>query len=111
MLNNKQWKAKENELAELIKQREELSNQIEELSKQRTEKTIQREKLSKRIHRLQIGIRQHNELHKERKIQTDTEVYRMFGKQLKELTKEEYKEYYNARQRANRQKRKEQIQS
>lgn len=31
----------------------------------------------------------------------------MFGKTLKELTEEEYREYYNTRQRANRQKRKE----
>lgn len=107
MLNKEQWKERENELEELIKQREELSNQIEELSKQRTEKIKQREKTSKKIHRLQIYIRQH-EAHKERKIQTDTEVYRMFGKPLKELTKEEYKVYYNARQRINRQKRKEQ---
>lgn len=93
MLNKKQWKAKEKEVAELEKQ-------LKELDKQRKE-------VARKIHALKVGLNQHNKLHKEQKVQTNTEVYKMFGKPLKELTKEEYKVYYNARQRINRQKRKE----
>lgn len=93
MLNNEQWKAKEKEIAELEKQ-------LKELDKQRKE-------IARKIHTLKVGLNQHNKLHKEQKVQTNTEVYKMFGKSLKELTKEEYKVYYNARQRINRQKRKE----
>lgn len=92
MLNNEQWKAKEKEVAELEKQRRELKEQLKEISK--------------KIHILKIDINQHNKSYKEQKVRTDTEVYKMFGKPLSKLTKEEYKEYYNARQRINRQKRK-----
>lgn len=92
MLNNEQWETKEKEIAELKKQ-------LNELDKQRKE-------ITKKIHTLKVDINQHNKLHKEQKVQTNTEVYKMFGKPLKELTKEEYKVYYNARQKINRQKRK-----
>jgi hypothetical protein len=67
----------------------------------------QREELSKRIHNLQVRLNNHNKLNKEHKTRTDTEVYQMFGKSLKELSQEEYRIYYNARQKINRQKRKE----
>lgn len=90
MLNNEQWKAREKELAELEKQRRELKEQIKEISK--------------KIHILKVDMNQHNKLHKEQR--TNSAVYEMFGKPLKELTKEEYKVYYNARQKINRQKRK-----
>lgn len=93
MLNKEQWKAREKELAELEKQQKELKEQIKEISK--------------KIHILKVGMNQHSKLHKEQKIQTNSKVYEMFGKPLKELTKEEYKIYYNARQKINRQKRKE----
>lgn len=92
MLNNKQWIAREKEVAELEKQRKELKEQIKEISK--------------RIHILKVDINQHNKLHKEQKVRTNSLVYEMFGKPLKDLTKEEYKIYYNTRQRINRQKRK-----
>lgn len=93
MLNNEQWKAKEKEIAELEKQLKELDEQ--------------RKAIAKKIHTIKVSLNQHNKSHKKQKVQTDTEVYKMFGKPLKELTKEEYKKYYNARQRINRQKRKE----
>ena len=92
MLDDKQWKAKEKEVLKLQKQLEELD--------------VKRKNIADKIHLLKVGINQHNKKHKERVIKTDTEVYRMFGKPLKELTKEEYKVYYNARQRINRIKRK-----
>lgn len=93
MLNKEQWEAKEKEVAELEKQ-------LKELDKQRKE-------IARKIHTLKASMNQHNKLHKEQKVRTNTEVYKMFGKPLKELTKEEYKVYYNARQKINRQKRKE----
>ena len=93
MLNNEQWKEKEQEILELTKRLWELD--------------AERKEIANKIHAIKASLNQHNKLHKEQKVQTDTEVYKMFGKPLKELTKEEYKEYYNARQRANRQKRKE----
>lgn len=92
MLNNEQWKEKEQEILELTKQLWELDEQ--------------RKEIARKIHIIKVGLNQHNKLHKEQKVQTNTEVYKMFGKPLKELTKEEYKVYYNARQKINRQKRK-----
>lgn len=93
MLNNEQWEAREKEVAELEKQRKELKEQIKEISK--------------KIHILKVDINKHNKFNKEQKVRTNSAVYEMFGKPLKELTKEEYKEYYNTRQKINRQKRKE----
>ena len=95
MLNDRQWKAKEKELLKLQKQLKELD--------------IKRKEIADKIHLLKVGINQHNKKHKERVVKTDTEVYKMFGKPLRELTKEEYKVYYNARQRINRVKRKERM--
>lgn len=95
MLNDRQWKAKEKELLKLQKQLKELD--------------IKRKEVADKIHLLKVGINQHNKKHKERVVKTDTEVYKMFGKPLRELTKEEYKVYYNARQRINRVKRKERM--
>lgn len=94
MLNNEQWKAKEQEILELTKQLWELDEQ--------------RKEVARKIHIIKIGLNQHSK-YERKPIHTDTEVYKMFGKPLKELTKEEYKIYYNARQKINRQKRKEKI--
>ena len=85
MYSTKLWEAKKEELAALEKQREEIS---------------------KRIHLLKVEIRQHEKRHSKHKVNTNTEVYKMFGKPLKDLTEEERKIYYNARQQINRQKRK-----
>lgn len=84
MLSNKEWEAKRKELEELEKQKKEIA---------------------KKIHILKVSLNQHGK-HCDNKVRTDTEVYKMFGKKLKDLTPEEYKVYYNARQRINRQKRK-----
>lgn len=97
MLNQEQWEAREKEVLELTKQLWELD--------------AQREEIARKIHSIKVGLNQHNKLYKEQKVQTNTEVYKMFGKPLKELTKEEYKAYYNSRQRINRQKRKERKQN
>ena len=88
MLNNEQWKDREQELLELKKQRAEIS---------------------RKIHELQNLLRQHGKCNGQ-KTRTNTAVYKMFGKKLNELTKEEYKQYYNARQKINRRKRKEKVQ-
>lgn len=72
----------------------------------------QLKEMSNRIHALKIGIQAQEKRQEERKnnpkVNTNTEAYKMFGKPLKELTKEEYRIYYNTRQKINRQKRKEQ---
>lgn len=93
MLNNEQWKVREQEILELTKQLWELDEQ--------------RKEVARKIHLIKNGLNQHNKFYKEQKMRTDTEVYKMFGKPLKELTKEEYRIYYNTRQKINRQKRKE----
>jgi len=71
----------------------------------------QLKEISKRKHVLKIEINAQEKRQEERKknpkVNTNTEAYKMFGKPLKELTKEEYRVYYNARQKINRQKRKE----
>lgn len=82
MLSSNEWNARQNELEELIKQRD---------------------AISKRIHLLKKSLNQH-EKHKIRRINTNSEVYKMFGKPLKDLTKEEKQKYYNDRQRKNREK-------
>ena len=94
MLNNEQWKEKEQEILELTRQLWKLDEQ--------------RKEIARKIHIIKVGLNQHSK-HNEHNIRTNTEVYKMFGKPLKELTKEEYKVYYNARQKINRQKRKENI--
>jgi hypothetical protein len=92
MLNSEQWNKKEQEILELTKQLRELD--------------VQRKEVARKIHLIKVSLNQHNKSHKEQKIQTDTEVYKMFGKPLRDLTEEEYKKYYSTRQRINRQKRK-----
>ena len=78
------WEAKEKKLEELIEQKKEIAKQI---------------------HLLKVELNNHKN-YMPKGIRTDTEVYKMFGKPLNELTKEEYRIYYNARQKINRQKRK-----
>lgn len=85
MLTDKDWKAKEAELKELMNQKEELS---------------------RKIHILKMSLKQHNE-YKPKGTKTDTEAYKMFGKPLSAFTEEEKREYYKIRQRINRAKKKE----
>lgn len=106
VINNTKWDVRKKELADLKKKRDKMSKEIqrtEELLKELENLKKDREKISKEIHSLSVKINQHEN---RKGINTDTEVYKMFGKPLKDLTKEEYKIYYNARQRINRQKRK-----
>lgn len=111
MLTKNEWQTVEEDLENLKKQRAELDEKIKELRKEYEQKKKEIENIkrniSKTIHVEEMKIKQHYQKHAEPKIKTDTAVYQMFGKPLKELTKEEYKIYYNARQRINRQKRKE----
>lgn len=86
MKTQDQWKAMEDELAELKELRTEIS---------------------KRIHSLSVSIAQHKKCLQNPPDKTDTIAYQMFGKRLRDLTMEEYRIYYNARQRINRAKRKE----
>ena len=92
MLNKVQWEARAEELVNLEKQLAKLDEQ--------------RKKTAKKIYYLRHSLNQHNK-HQNRQINTSTEVYKMFGKPLKELTKEEYNMYYNERQKIRRQKLKE----
>lgn len=107
MKSSNEWRIREENLTELKNERAELERKIKELKEKIKEYEDKKKDLSKQIHLTEVGIRQHNNKHKEHKTNTDTEVYKMFGKPLKELTEEEYRKYYNARQRINRQKRKE----
>lgn len=95
MENNKQlWTVREEELKELEKKRKEL--------KGRKESKEEIKELSKKIHKLQNAINQHGK-HKEQKVRTNTVAYKMFGKPLKELTKEEYAFYQSRGERRRRQ--------
>lgn len=86
--NNNYWKAREEELAKLIKQKELVDEE--------------KRKLGKKIVDLQRGLKQHYKLKENEK---ETEVYKMFGKEsLNDLTDEERKAYYTARQRVCRAK-------
>lgn len=93
MLTPAEWKAKEKELERLITKREALKSETAEVSK--------------RIHILSVDIRAYKKrTNSPKPVRTNTFAYQMFGKQLKDLTHDEYKIYYNARQRINREKRK-----
>lgn len=107
MKTSVEWKEREKEVENLKIERAELDGRIKELTERLKEYEDKKRKLSKQIHLKENKIRQHNNKHKEHKINTNTEVFRMFGKPLKDLTHEEYKIYYNARQKINRQRRKE----
>lgn len=107
MMSSNEWKAKEENLKNLELQRAELDGRIKELAERIKDMEAQKKKLSKQIHSEQVKINQHKRKIEEHKINTDTEVYKMFGKPLKDLTKEEYKKYYNTRQKINRQRKKE----
>ena len=88
--NDNFWKAREEELAELIKQKELVDEE--------------KRKLGKKIEDVQRSLKQH---YKRNLKETETEVYKMFGKEsLNDLTDEERKAYYTARQRVCRAKQK-----
>lgn len=118
MLKKENWEVREKELSELEEKRKELKRQLKEkevLTKMEfhnrivfvketdTELREQIKEISKKIHKLQNARNQH-EKHKEQKVRTDTATYQMFGKPLKELTKEEFAFYQS---RGERRKRKE----
>jgi hypothetical protein len=107
MVSANEWKTREENLKNLELQRAELDGRIKELAERIKDMEAQKKKLSKQIHLEQVKINQHKRKTEEHKINTNTEVYKMFGKPLKDLTKEEYKKYYNTRQKINRQRRKE----
>lgn len=86
MLNNEKWEQKNKELLEL-----------QELKKI----------ISKKIHLLKCSLRQHEKQQQQTTNNKQNSIaFKMFGKRLKDLTAEEYKAYYNARQKINREKRK-----
>lgn len=92
------WKALDAERNALLRKRDAVNAQLKALKAERDE-------LSKQLHSLSVRCRQHKQ-YQRKPPHTDTLVYTMFGKQLKDLTKEEYRIYYNACQRINRAKRK-----
>ena len=96
MLTPSQWKARKKELENLKAKRDLLRAELEETSRQ--------------IHILSASITSYQKrAENPRPIKTDTFAYQMFGKRLKDLTEDEYRIYYNARQRINRAKRKEKL--
>ena len=88
MKTEQEWKVKEQELNELVKQRR---------------------SISKRIHELRVHIAQHKKKVENPPDKTNTLAYQMFGKRYRDLTAEEHKIYYSARQRINRANRKQGI--
>lgn len=67
----------------------------------------------KRVHTLEIGIKAQAKRQEERKnnpiVNTDTAVYKMFGKPLKELTREELNLYQSRKERKKRKQEAEQL--
>lgn len=96
MLTQAEWQAKEKELEQLKAQRNEMKTQLKEISK--------------KIHILSTSIRDHNSYKPHTYDYSNSIVYLMFGKRLKDLTADEHRIYYAARQRINRSKRKEKMQ-
>ena len=62
----------------------------------------QLETIAKELNILRVGIRDQEKRQNEPKINTDTAVYKMYGKQLKDLTKEELNHYQSRKIRAER---------
>lgn len=85
MKTQEQWEEREKELEELVELRKVISS---------------------RIHELKVRIAQHKKQMANPPDKTDTIAYQMFGKRMRDLTVEEYRQYYNARQRINRANRK-----
>ena len=85
MKTEQQWKEREQELEELVELRKVISS---------------------RIHELKVRIAQHKKQMASPPNKTNTIAYQMFGKRLRDLTAEEYRIYYNTRQRINRKNRK-----
>lgn len=74
-----------------------MKEELEELKELRAE-------ISERIHVLNVRIAHHRKTMANPPDKTNTIAYQMFGKRLKDLTPDEYRIYYNARQRARREK-------
>ena len=86
MKNNEYWQSLENELIILKNQRDELS---------------------RKIHLMSVELRQHKGTLINRKIDTSSLCYQMYGKRQKDLTPEQLKEYNRIMQRNRRAKKKE----
>lgn len=87
MKTPEQWKVMEQEVEELEELRAVISN---------------------RIHLLKVKLAQHKKTTQNSTAGMNSIAYQMFGKRLKDLTPDEYRQYYNARQRENRAKRRKQ---
>lgn len=85
MKSNEYWEALENELNEL---------------------RVQRDVLSKKIHLMSVELNQHKGCLRNRKIDTDSLSYKMFGKIRRELSPDELREYNRIMQRNRRAKHK-----
>ena len=81
MKSNEYWKALEKELNGL---------------------RTQRDNLSKKIHLMSVELNQHKKCLRNRKIDTNSLSYKMFGKILRELTPDELREYNRIMQKNRR---------
>ena len=77
-----------------------------EIEQERDELKAVRKSISKRIHLLNMRLAQRSRTENKPKDKTNTIAYQMFGRRLRDLTPEERRLYYNARQRINSKKRK-----
>lgn len=77
-----------------------------EIEQERDELKAVRRAISKRIHLLNMRLAQRNRTKINPPDKTNTIAYQMFGKRLRDLTPDERRLYYNARQRINSKRRK-----
>lgn len=99
MKSNEYWEMMESELQTLLIQKANMTKQNSE--------TEQRKDLSKQIHLIKVKLNQHQKVLQYREehpiVRTNSLVYEMFGKKLRELTTEEYRKYNNLQHKLRRQ--------
>ena len=98
MKSNDFWVSMEKELQMLLTQKVSMNQQ--------NSNAEQRKALSKQIHLIKVKLNQHRKVLQYREehpiVKTDSIVYKMFGKKLKDLTTEEYRKYNNLQHKLRR---------
>lgn len=99
MKSNEYWKAMESELQTLLIQKANMTKQNSEAE--------QRKDLSKQIHLIKVKLNQHRKVVQYREghplARTNSLVYKMFGKKLRDLPIEDYRKYINLQHKLRRQ--------
>ena len=99
MKSNEYWEMMELELQTLLTQKASMNKQ--------NSNAEQRKALSKQIHLIKVKLNQHRKVLQYREehpvVKTNSLVYEMFGKKLRDLTAEEYRKYNNLQHKLRRQ--------